>query len=340
MLRHRILFPEINKAELVAETLPDEPPAGRVLVRTAYSTVSPGTERANITGNPNVAGQAAPSVRFPRGSGYSSSGVVEKVGEGVTRVKPGDRVIVYWGVHADWNLVPEANTVPIDDERVSLREAAAVFISTFPLAAVRKTRLELGESCMVMGLGLLGQFAVRIARAAGAAPVIAVDPVASRREDALAGGADWALDPFAEGFAARVKELTGGGVNAAIEVTGQGAGLDETLDCMARFGRVALLGCTRDKEFTIDYYRKVHCPGITLIGAHTRARPAIESHAGWFTHEDDIRAMLRLCAGGRIDIAAMLSELHSPGECPQVYDRLINDRNFPMAVQFDWTKEA
>ena len=47
-----------------------------------------------------------------------------------------------------------------------------------------------------------------------------------------------------------------------------------------------------------------------------------------------------LCAGGRIDIAAMLSELHEPAECPQVYDRLINDRNFPMAVQFDWTKEV
>ena len=338
MLRRRIIFPEINRAALIEDELPDEPEANQVLIRTAYTTVSPGTERANITGNPNVAGPAAPSVSFPRASGYSSSGTVVKVGSAVTRVRPGDRVIGYWSSHASFNLLPEKQVVRVADEGLSLREAAALFISTFPLAAIRKTRLELGESCMVMGLGLLGQFAVRLARAAGAAPVVAVDPVASRRRDALSGGADYALDPFEEGFARRVKDITGGGVNAAVEVTGQGAGLDETLDCMARFGRVALLGCTRDKEFTIDYYRKVHSPGITLIGAHTLARPVSESHPGWFTHDDDLKAVMRLCAGGRLDVKAMLGELHEPGECVDVYRRLIGDRDFPMIVQFDWTK--
>ncbi len=336
---HRILFPEPNRAEMITETLPDQPGPGQVLYRTSYTTISPGTERANITGDPNVAGTNAPSVKFPRGIGYSSSGVVLAVGEGVTAVQPGDRVIGYWSKHADYNMLNQHQIIKITDERIGMREAAAVFISTFPMAAIRKTRLEAGESLMVMGLGLLGQFAVRLARAAGAVPVIAVDPVASRREDALRGGADVALDPFEPGFAQRVKEMTDGGVNAAIEVTGQGAGLDETLDCMAKFGRVALLGCTRNKEFTIDYYRKVHCPGITLIGAHTNARPTVESHPGYFTHNDDIKAILKLCAGGRIDIAAMLSELHAPEECAEVYDRLIHDRNFPMAVQFDWTKE-
>ena len=81
-------------------------------------------------------------------------------------------------------------------------------------------------------------------------------------------------------FSKKAKELTGGGAKVGIEVTGIGAGLDGILDCMARFGRVALLGCTRNKEFTIDYYRKVHGPGITLIGAHTNARPSCESSNG------------------------------------------------------------
>ncbi len=339
MLIHRIIFPEANQAALVEDTINDELAPDQVLIRTAYTTISAGTERANITGNPNVAGVAAPKVVFPRWCGYSSAGVVLKVGPAVTRVQPGDKVIGYWSTHANYNLLPEKHVVRIADEGLSLREAAAIFICTFPLAAIRKTRLELGEACMVMGLGLLGQFAVRLAHVAGAVPVIGVDPVASRREDALAGGADYVLDPFMEGFAQHVKALTGGGVNAAIEVTGQGAGLDETLDCMARFGRVALLGCTRSKEFTIDYYRKVHCPGITLIGAHTNARPENESHPGWFTHEDDLKALMRLCASGRLNVKAMLSELHEPGECDAVYQRLIHDKDFPMAVQFDWTKE-
>ena len=340
MKREKIWFPEANRAELTVDEIEERPGPGQVLIRTAYSTVSPGTEKANITGNPNVGPASGPSVKFPRCLGYSSAGVVAAVGEGVTRVKPGDRAIGYWGVHAAYNMYPESRVVKIPYENLGLREAAALFISTFPMAAIRKTRLEMGESCMVMGLGLLGQFAVRLARCAGGAPVVAADPVAERRENAIKGGADCAFDPFEKDFAQRVKEVTGGGVNAAIEVTGQGAGLDETLDCMARFGRVALLGCTRDPNFTIDYYRKIHAPGITLIGAHTNARPMEESHPGWFTHDDDLAAAMRLCAMGRLDVKSMLGPLHEPADCPQVYDRLIHDRNFPMMLQFDWTKEA
>ena len=337
MERKRIIFPEVNRAELITENISDTLAPNSVMVKTAISTVSPGTERANITGNENVAGRAAPSVKFPRYPGYSSAGVVCAVGSAVQSVKVGDRVIVYWGSHTNYNVVPEDRVVKITDERITFPIAATIFISTFPMAAIRKTRLEFGESCMVMGLGLLGQFAVRYARAAGATPVIAVDPVESRRLDALAGGADYALDPFAPNFAQTVKDITEGGVNAAIEVTGQGAGLDETLDCMANFGRIALLGCTRNPNFTIDYYRKIHCPGITLIGAHTNARPERESHPGYFTHRDDIKAAMKLCASGRVDISAMTGHFHAPEEAPEVYQALIHDKNFPMAVQFDWS---
>ncbi len=336
MIRKQIVFPEINRAELMERTVSDMNP-GQVKVRTLFSTVSAGTERANITGDPNVSGINEPSVVFPRYVGYSSSGIVEEIGEGVTSVKVGDKVAVYWGQHTDFNIVPEKQVVKIPDG-VGMREAAAVFISTFPMAALRKTRLEIGESMLVMGLGILGQFAVRLAVAAGAVPVIAADPVESRRKDALKGGADYALDPFDPGFAEKVKEISGGGVNCAIEVTGQGAGLDETLDCMKEFGRVALLGCTRDKHFNIDYYRKVHCPGITLIGAHTRARPEETSYPHMFTHNDDMKVIMNLLQNGRLDYTSMLGPLHSPTECPEVYQRLIHDRDFPMVTQFDWSK--
>lgn len=338
MKNQQIVFTKVNTAELL-EIPYQAPAAGEVTVRTELGTISPGTERANITGDPNVHGSAPSSVDFPRTVGYSSTGVVVEIGEGVTSVQVGDRVVVYWGKHKRFNTVPEGNVVKLEDERISPEAAAIAFIATFPLAAIRKTRLEIGESAIVMGLGLLGQLAVRLLRAAGAVPVIAVDPIASRREEALAGGADYALDPTEEGFAARVKALTGKGANVAIEVTGIGAGLDGVLDCMAKFGRVALLGCTRSKEFTIDYYKKVHCPGITLIGAHTNARPKQESHSGYFTHVDDIRTVLSLCACGRLSLDDMVREQHRPEECQEVFTRLINDREFPIVVQFDWREE-
>ena len=137
----------------------------------------------------------------------------------------------------------------------------------------------------------------------------------------------------------KVKKVTKGGANIAIEVTGIGAGLNQTLDCMARYGRVALLGCTRNSDFSVDFYRKVHGPGISLIGAHAFARPKLDSYPGWFTQKDDIKSIMRLCEFGRIDLKKMIFETHSPMECTEVYTRLVSDRNFPPVVQFDWTSQ-
>lgn len=335
MENKQIIFVQKNTAELLdVEYI--NPAANEVVVETAFSTISCGTEKANITGDPNVSASLPSSVTFPRKPGYSSAGTVVAKGSNVHSVDVGDRVVVFWGFHKKYNIVDEQNVVKIEDDTISFQEAALSYIVSFPLAAIRKTRIEIGESAIVMGLGLLGQFAVRLLRAAGAAPIIAVDPVETRRKEALLGGADFALDPFEEGFADKVKALTDGGANVAIEVTGVGAGFDSVLDCMARFGRVALLGCTRDKNFTIDYYKKIHFPGITVIGAHTCARPEIESYPGYFTHRDDIKAVLKLTKGKRLDFKSMIKETHAPNECQEVYTRLINDKDFPILVQFDW----
>ena len=332
----QIVFTDVNTAKLLDKEIPDVLAPDEVAVRTVYSTVSAGTDRANITGDPSVSAGASHGTVFPRILGYCSSGIVIAVGKDVESVKVGDRVAMFWTKHQSINIRPEKDIIKIEDDSVSMRTAALGFISSFPMAAIRKTRLEMGESAMVMGLGILGIIAVKLLKLAGAAPIIAADPNPRRRELALENGADYALDPLEEGFAEKVKEITLGGVNVAIEVTGVGAGLNESLDCMAKFGRVALLGCTRNPNFNVDYYTKVHVPGITLIGAHTMARPDVESHPGWFTHRDDIKSILKLCAYGRLDLENIIEEIHSPEDCPNVYERLVFDKDFSIGVQFDW----
>lgn len=332
----RILFPRANAAEL-QDYEPNLPGPGEVLTRIMVSTISSGTERANISGEINVSIKAPSDVAiFPRSGGYSSAGIVEAVGEGVTKVKPGDRVALSWSTHCELCTLPEIFVHKLDDE-LTFEQGALLHISIFPLAAVRKCRVEIGESAIVMGQGILGLIAVPLLKAAGAVPVIAADPIPEKREKALACGADYALDPFDPDFAKKVKELTGGGVKVAIEVTGNGKALDTVLDCMAKFGRVALLGCTRHSDFTIDYYHKVHGPGITMVGAHTDARPENDSSAGWWTQPDDIKAVMHLIKFGRYDPAAMIDETHSPVDAPEVYQRLLTEPSFPM-VQFDWRK--
>lgn len=336
----QIVFTAPGKAELLPAECP-EPKAHEVRVKMAYTAISSGTERANLSGDVNVSAASAPKegevAQFPRKLGYSGSGIIDAVGANVTNLKIGDRVVVTGCFHKGYCNVPAKNVFKIESDEVSLQHAAFSYIATFSTAAIRKTRLEMGESCIVMGQGILGLFSVIFARAAGAYPVIAVDPVEARREFALSIGADYALDPNAEGFAETVKELTHGGANTAIEVSGFGKALDQVLDCMAKFGRVALLGCTRDSNFTIDYYRKIHYPGITLIGAHTMARPDHSYPDFWNSH-DDIYTILHLLQGERISFDKVVCEVNSPKDAPEVYTRLLNDRQFPVGVLFDWSQ--
>ena len=336
MTAKQILFTDFNTAKLVDSEIGNLKD-NDVKVMIEFSSISCGTEKALVSGNQNISvvSKEGCEIKFPRATGYSSSGVVLEVGKNVTSVKKGDRVALMWSEHKKINVIDERKIVKLHDN-VSMKEAALFNIATFPLAAIRKTRLEVGESLLVMGLGILGLFAVHLAKASGAAPVIAVDPIKERREKALKFGADIALNPMDEDFSKKVKEITNGGVNCAIEVTGIGAGLNGALDCMAKYGRVALLGCTRDKNFTVDYYRKVHGPGIELIGAHAMARPNFESSPGRFTQLDDFKAMEKLSAFGRINLESMIDETFSPNDCTDVYLRLVEGKDFPVVSQFDW----
>ncbi|MBR2339680.1 MAG: zinc-binding dehydrogenase [Clostridia bacterium] len=337
----QIYFPKAYCAEMRDVDFDTKPLAPNELrIKNAFNTISNGTEKANYSGDPNTSiySNFNQPAKFPRAVGYSSSGTVTEIGSSVTRFKVGDRVAVCGSKHAQYNIVDESNTVLLDDS-VSFQAASMLYISTFPLAALRKTKIEAGESIIVMGLGPLGLLAVQLAHISGAVPVIAVDPIQERREKALKFGADFALDPFDPNFAKTAKELSGGkGCNAGIEVTGLGSGLDGILDCMAPFGRVALLGCTRSSDFSIDYYRKVHGPGITLIGAHTLARPQFESYPGYFTSLDDMETLVKLIKYKRLDLDAMVDEVWSPLQCSDVFSRLASDKGFPPFVQFDWSK--
>lgn len=337
MKNKRIYFTAPNIAELLEKDT-DEPKAGQVLVELAVSTISSGTERANLVGEVNISiHDNNTEAVFPRISGYSSAGTVVSVGEGVKSVKAGDRVALSWSTHSKYVCTPEINVhkIPFDD--VSFSSAALCHISTFPMAAIRKCRLEVGESAIVMGVGVLGMIAIKQLRIGGAVPVIAADPVPEKRELALKIGADYAFDPSAPDFAEKVKSVTDGGVNVAIEVTGNGKALDEVLDCMKQYGRVALLGCTRNSDFTIDYYHKVHGKGVSLIGAHTAARPVHDTSSGLWTTHDDVMTAMRLIHLGRLNLEELVAEVHSPSDAPEVYKRLATEPSFPV-VQFDWTK--
>ncbi len=341
MKNKQIIFTKPGVAELLDAPIADTLAPNQARVRTVYTVISAGTERANLIGEINISGKIEDcNDRFPRKLGYCGVGVVEEIGSQVSRVKVGDRVVIYFGKHSAYNVLPESNLFPILQDNVTDLDAALMVIAGFPAEGVRKARIEYGESAMVVGLGILGLIGVKLAQIAGAVPVIAVDPNPERRALAMQYGADHALDPTEEGFAEKVKELTGGvGVNVVVEASGNSKALKQSLHCCAPMARVTLLGCTRTPD-TYDLYHDVHYPGISLIGAHNFARPRVESYPGNWTAADDIQAMLRLISYGRMDLKPLITEIHSPAECFEVFDRLANDPRFPIGVAFDWRRLA
>jgi NADPH:quinone reductase-like Zn-dependent oxidoreductase len=188
MQTEQILFTAPGIAELKPQTLPDLD-KDKVLVEMEYTAISAGTERDNLLGRQNTSG------KFPKALGYSGAGCVKALGDEAKKFIIGDRVIVISGNHASHCVVSEDQLVKIDDEHITSLEAAFVFIASFPLAGLRKTRLEIGESCLIMGQGILGIIATQLARLAGAIPVIAADLREDRRKLALDLGADLALSP-------------------------------------------------------------------------------------------------------------------------------------------------
>ncbi|OQA77631.1 MAG: Alcohol dehydrogenase [Lentisphaerae bacterium ADurb.Bin242] len=312
------------------------PQEHEVAVEIDYSVISAGTERANLLCLPNT---ASAEHGFPHYPGYSAAGRVCAKGEQVRNLQVGDRVIVPWGGHRSHTVLEETRALKIEDDKIDLLDAAFAQIVSFPFLGVRKLRLEIGESAMIAGLGLLGMFAVQIANLSGAIPVLAADPDPKRRELALELGATAAFDPSAKDFISQVMAATGGkGVNAVVEVTGNASALQQALEYVAWEGRISLLGCTRISDAPIDFYKYVHRRGIHLIGAHTMTRPGVESRPGEWTSHDDFRTFLKFLAAGKIRTRPVISEIVQPEQVPEVFTKIAETANPPLGFVIDWRK--
>jgi predicted dehydrogenase/threonine dehydrogenase-like Zn-dependent dehydrogenase len=214
---------------------------GGVLVRTAFSLISPGTEMMKISesklsllgkarARPDQVRKVVRSIRQQGLAatyqkvmnrldaytplGYSLSGVVAEVGEGAEEFRVGQHVACagnQYALHAEYNWVPRNLCAPVP-AGVSLEQAAFTTVAAIALQGMRQSEICLGESACVIGLGMLGQILVRLLRSAGAY-VVGVDILADRCRLAEAAGAKLCAAPGTQEFAAlprAIAALTGG----------------------------------------------------------------------------------------------------------------------------------
>ena len=322
-----------GKAELREIEIDGELTPNRVKLKTECTLISPGTEFACLAGNTN----RSDSSVFPKTLGYSAVARVLETGSAVTLVKPGDRCLCYHSAHRNYQFMPESNLVRIEDDALPAEEAVFCVVGCMGFQGVRRCRPEFGESLMVMGLGLLGQFAIQTAHLSGCFPVIALDFIEARRKTALELGADAAFSPDDPELKEKILKLTDGrGCDSVVEITGNPQAVVQGLGLTARFGRFSLVGCSRTPTEKIDFYNLVHRPGISVIGAHNMARPLQERRPGVWTMREDMALLLRFMSAKRLKSRPLLTMTADPAEAPGIYARLYARDPGLLGVVFDW----
>ncbi len=362
------VFQDSRTAEITVTDVPTPKLlAGYVLVRTAASVVSAGTERASsdfasksllqkarmrpdlvreVLSKINRDGLLATvsTVRSrldqPSALGYSSAGTVVAVGEGIADINPGDRVACAGAghaVHAEFACVPRLLIARIPSDTVSFDEAAFTTLGAVALHGVRNAEAKLGDVVAVIGLGLLGQLTVQILKAAGCC-VLGMDISTERADLALRLGAD-AVSTSAFGFQDLCLQHSAGRGADAVLIAAQTASNDPVnlAGAVARHRAVVVaVGTVAMNIPRRSFYEKELDFRVSRSYGPGRYDPAYEEkgidypigYVRW-TETRNMEAFLKLLADHKLNLQPLITHRYPVARAQSAYDLITGKTQEP-----------
>ncbi|HEV7798421.1 MAG TPA: bi-domain-containing oxidoreductase [Pyrinomonadaceae bacterium] len=352
---------------------------GRVLVRTAASLISAGTERAlaelgqkGLLGKarerPELIGkvwekvktdgivQALEGVRDKldqsHAVGYSAAGIVIETGKDVTAFHPGERVACAgtdYAAHAEVISVPQNLCVRLPD-RLSFEEGAFGTVGAIALQGVRLAEPTLGESVVVIGLGLVGQLTAQLLKANGCR-VFGIDLDEARIQLALASGAEAGCVP--DDAIEQVKAWSiGRGADACIiaAATASNEPIELAGEISRLKGRVVTVGMVGMNVPRNVYYQRELTLKVSLSYGPGRHDPDYEqrghdyplAYVRW-TEGRNIEAFLDLLALGRIDVKPLITHRFSIENAVRAYELIsggLNENYLAVVLNYDTAGEV
>ena len=321
---------------------------GGILIRTAFSAISAGTEKATVqAGRKSLLGKAMArpdlvkqvleyaqtnGVRAARETvqarldtlsalGYSCSGVVLAAGAAVSGLLPGDRVACAgagYASHCEINFVP-ANLAVRIPENVSLEAASLTTIGAISVQGVRQANVTFGETIAVIGVGLVGVLTMQVLRAAGCR-VIAIDLSPERAAHATKLGAHLGLSTTDPSLESAVAAFSRYGIDAAIITAATKSA--EPLELAARLlrdrGRIVVVGDVGMDVARAQMYRKEISLSMSRSYGPGRYDPGYEEggndypigYVRW-TERRNMEAFLDLVSAGAIQLDALLANRYA-----------------------------
>jgi predicted dehydrogenase/threonine dehydrogenase-like Zn-dependent dehydrogenase len=361
----------VKSGGVVVEDVPASEVGRRnILVRVSHSCISVGTEMAGVRGSgqslyrralkqPDKAWQALRMVRehgllrtasFITGklgaaspTGYSAAGRVIAIGPDVKGFVVGEYVACAGGGianHAEVIDVPVNLAVRIP-AGLGTAASATVTLGAIALQGVRRTAPTLGETVVVIGLGILGQISAQLLRANGCR-VIGVDLDPERIRVARENGLDHGVDPALENYVERVGKMTDGIGADAVIVTAASADnrvISEAMQACRKKGRVVLVGDVGLDLNRGDFYKKEldflistsYGPGRYDAEYEEGGRDYPLPYVRW-TENRNMEEYLRLLADGKLSLANMMREPYEIDDAAIAYEALKAEGPNPLMV--------
>jgi len=317
----RLVFKEPKKVEIEEDNLPELLP-NQILIKTRVTLISTGTELTMLSGEYPKGSVWNNITKYPVFPGYSNCGVVEKVGGNVQKFNVGDRVSSA-APHAEYAVIEEDRAVKVPDG-ISDDEATFGTLSATVMNSVRLANIKLGESVIVVGVGILGQLACQFSRLCGGFPVIAVDLSRRRLDIAQKLGVTATIQPKEEDAERRIMELTKGrGGDVVFEVTGNPKIIPWELKLVKRQGRLILLSSPRGMT-ELDFHDLVNWPSRTIIGTHTSSHPSHETPYNPWTWEKNVQLFFELLSAGLVSVKDLITDRYKWTEAEEAYRRLLD----------------
>jgi predicted dehydrogenase/threonine dehydrogenase-like Zn-dependent dehydrogenase len=346
------------------------PPAGRpgmIVVKNYFSVISAGTEKTSIDSRKGSLLQRARSqpdemrkvidearrtglyttwkrimskLDTSAALGYSCAGVVVAVDPSIQDIEIGDRVAcagAEFAVHSDLVVAPRNLVAPIPDG-VSMEAAAYTTIAAIAMQGVRQAEITLGETVVVIGLGLLGQFTVQILKAAGCR-VVGIDLDRAVIDLAVRSGADAALHRLDDPVASVVASLTRGyGADATIITAGtkQNDPIELAGVLTRERGRVVMVGAAPMDIPRGPYYMKEidirmsrsYGPGRYNADYELKGLDYPIGYVRW-TENRNMQAYLDLLAQGRIDTGLLTTHRFHIDDALSAYALIEGEKTEP-----------